>query len=57
MMPTITRFHADYIVTEYGIASLTGKTVAERAKALIEISHPAFRDALHEEARSAKLLH
>lgn len=57
MMPTITRFHADYIVTEHGVASLRGKTVAERARALIEVSHPAFRDMLSKEARSAGLIH
>ena len=35
-----------YIVTEYGVAHLFGKTIQERAKALIEISHPKFRDEL-----------
>ena len=56
MLPTITRFHADYVVTEYGVASLAHKTVSERAKALIEISHPNLKDTLYEEARKAKLL-
>lgn len=36
-----------YVVTEFGIAALYGKTVQERAKALIEISHPDFRDELN----------
>ena len=37
-----------YIVTEYGVAYLHGKTIRERAKLLIEISHPQFRDELYE---------
>src|SRR5699024_5707602 len=36
----------DYIVTEYGIARLRGKTIRERTKALIDIAHPKFRDEL-----------
>ena len=39
----------DYIVTEYGIAHLWGKTLRERAKALISIAHPDFREGLKEE--------
>lgn len=41
-----TRAHAHYIVTEYGIAYLYGKNMRQRAKALIEIAHPAHREAL-----------
>lgn len=40
-----------YVVTEYGIAYLFGKTIQERARALIEISHPAFKDELTEFAK------
>lgn len=40
-----------YVVTEYGVANLHGKTVQERAKALIEISHPDFRDELRQFAK------
>lgn len=36
----------DYVVTEYGIAKLRGKTIRERAKALIHIAHPTFREEL-----------
>ncbi len=35
-----------YVVTEFGVANLHGKTIQERAQALIEISHPNFRDEL-----------
>jgi acyl-CoA hydrolase len=41
-----TRAHAHYIVTEYGIAYLYGKNLRQRAKALIDISHPDDREML-----------
>jgi acyl-CoA hydrolase len=41
-----TRAHVHHVVTEYGIADLYGKTLTERAHALIEIAHPLDRDAL-----------
>jgi acyl-CoA hydrolase len=37
---------AGVIVTEYGAADLRGKTVAERARAMVAIAHPEFRDEL-----------
>ena len=37
-----------YIVTEYGVAYLHGKSIRERAKALIDIAHPDFRAELYE---------
>lgn len=43
-----TRSDVHYIVTEFGIAYLHGKTVRERAKALIDIAHPDFRAELYE---------
>jgi acetyl-CoA hydrolase len=46
-----TRNHVHYIVTEYGIAELYGKTIRERAQALINVAHPRFRDRLRREAR------
>jgi acyl-CoA hydrolase len=36
-----------YVVTEYGVASLHGRTIHERAQALIQIAHPKFRDDLY----------
>lgn len=46
---TTTRNDVNCIVTEYGIAFLKGKTLKERAKALIRIAHPNFRDWLSDE--------
>ncbi|MBR5234276.1 MAG: acetyl-CoA hydrolase/transferase family protein [Clostridia bacterium] len=43
---TTTRNDVNYIVTEYGIAQLKGKTMKDRARALIQIAHPNFREAL-----------
>ena len=48
---TIPRNYSDYIVTEYGIAHLRGKSLRERAGALIAIAHPDFRKELTEEAK------
>jgi len=45
-----TRNHVHYVVTEYGVATLYGKTIRERAQALINVSHPQFRDELTREA-------
>jgi len=47
---TIPRQFADYVVTEYGIASLAGKSHRERAEELIAIAHPDFRAELKKEA-------
>ncbi|MGH7714562.1 MAG: acetyl-CoA hydrolase/transferase C-terminal domain-containing protein, partial [Vulcanimicrobiaceae bacterium] len=43
---TVPRTLAHYIVTEYGVADLRGCTLRERARRLIEIAHPRFRDEL-----------
>ncbi len=48
---TVPRTYVDYVVTEFGIAELRGKTLKERARALGEIAHPDFRDELRERAR------
>jgi acetyl-CoA hydrolase len=49
-----TRNHVHYVVTEYGIADLYGKTIRERVHALINIAHPEFKDQL---TKAAKDLH
>jgi len=46
-----TRNDVHYVVTEYGVASLHGKTVRQRARELIRIAHPKFRDELTRAAR------
>ena len=43
---TTTRNDVHFIVTEYGVASLYGKTIRQRARELINIAHPNFRDEL-----------
>lgn len=45
-----------YVVTEYGIANLKGKSVAERATALIGLAHPDYREGLAREARENGLI-
>ncbi len=45
------RGHVHYVVTEYGVASLRGKSIRERALELIRVAHPKFRPALLEEVR------
>jgi 4-hydroxybutyrate CoA-transferase len=51
-MVTLPRYFADYIVTEYGVASLMGKTHRERIRELIGIAHPDFRSGLEKEAQT-----
>ena len=46
----------NYVVTEYGVAQLRGKTMRERARALIGIAHPDFRGELREQAARLRLL-
>lgn len=45
-----TRAHVRYLVTEHGVADLYGKTLRQRARALIAIAHPAHRESLEKEA-------
>jgi len=47
---TALRTDVDMVVTEYGVARLDGRSVRERAEALIEIAAPGFRDALRDQA-------
>ncbi len=51
-----TRNDVHYVVTEYGVASLFGKTIRQRAHELINISHPKFRDELTAAARELEYL-
>jgi acyl-CoA hydrolase len=50
-----TRAHARTVVTEHGVAELWGRSVRERAKALIAIADPAFREQLRAEAARLNL--
>jgi acyl-CoA hydrolase len=43
-----TRSHVQYIITEYGIADLYGKTLKQRAKAMLAIAHPDHKEAIDE---------
>lgn len=47
---SLSRNDVDYVVTEYGVASLRGTSISERAEALIAIAHPDFREELRKEA-------
>jgi acyl-CoA hydrolase len=45
-----------YVVTEFGLTNLKGKSVAERARALISLAHPDYRETLEREAREKHLI-
>jgi len=53
---TTPRSDVMFIVTEYGMVNLKGKSVAERAKALIGIAHPDFREGLECQAYEHRLI-
>lgn len=53
---TTSKNDINYVVTEYGVAQLRGKTARQRTKALIAIAHPKFRDQLSEEAQKMGLM-
>jgi 4-hydroxybutyrate CoA-transferase len=53
---TTARTDVQYVVTEFGVANLKGKTASARARELIAISHPDFRDPLLSEARRLGVL-
>lgn len=53
---TTSKNDVDYIVTEYGIAKLRGRTLSQRAKELIAIAHPKFRDELTHAAKARNIL-
>ena len=47
---TVPRSYTQFVITEYGIADLRGKTTWERAEARINIAHPDFREQLIQDA-------
>lgn len=51
-----TRNHVHYVVTEYGIADLYGKTIRQRALSLIKIAHPQYREELTHEAKKLRYI-
>jgi len=51
-----TRNHVRFVVTEFGIADLYGKTIRQRAQALIKVAHPQFREDLERQARDLHYL-
>jgi acyl-CoA hydrolase len=53
---TTTRSDVMYVVTEFGMVNLKGKSVAERALALISIAHPDFRECLERQAYAHRLI-
>ena len=53
---TTSKNDINYVVTEYGVAQLRGKTARQRCDALIAISHPDFRGELRDSARQMRLL-
>lgn len=53
---TTSKNDVDHVVTEFGVAKLRGKSIRERAKALIAISHPDFRSELQQSAKQMNIL-
>jgi acetyl-CoA hydrolase len=51
-----TRNHVRFVVTEYGIADLYGKTIRQRARAMIDVANPQFREELEKAAHELKYL-
>jgi 4-hydroxybutyrate CoA-transferase len=52
-----TRAHTHYVVTEYGVADLVGKTLGERARSLISIAHPEDRENLSRQWATYRAIH
>src|SRR2546427_6266060 len=53
---TTPRSDVMYVVTEYGMVNLKGKSVAERARAIIGLAHPDFREGLEAQALQHRLI-
>ncbi|MCB2192487.1 MAG: GNAT family N-acetyltransferase [Deltaproteobacteria bacterium] len=56
MAVVVPRGDVHYVVTEYGVVNLFGKSLQERAIAMISVAHPKFRDELFQQAKEAGLL-
>lgn len=55
-MVTVPASDVSHIVTEYGVVNLKGKSTWQRAKLLISLAHPDFRDELEAAARQANII-
>lgn len=53
---SLSRNDIDYLVTEYGVVNLKGRTVRERVELIISIAHPKFREQLMQDAKEAGLI-
>jgi acyl-CoA hydrolase len=53
---TVGKNDVNYVVTEYGVAQLRGKSVRQRTQQLIAIAHPKFRDELSAQAKKMHIL-
>ncbi len=53
---SLSRNDVQYLVTEYGVVNLRGKSISERAKAIISIAHPKFREELTAKAKELGLI-
>lgn len=53
---SLNRISVEYVVTEYGVATLIGKSVPDRTREMIRIAHPAFREELAHEAANLGML-
>ena len=54
---SLSRNDVDYVVTEYGVASLRGTNIRERVERLIEIAHPKFKEELRKQAHEIGLVY
>jgi acetyl-CoA hydrolase len=51
-----TRNDVHYIVTEFGVANLYGKSIRQRSRALIDVAHPDFREELERKAHDLRYM-
>ena len=53
---TTPRMDTHYLVTEYGVVNLKGRSIRERALSIINLAHPKFRDDLLKEAENMRVI-